>query len=303
MIEIKDVRWATKKEIDNFYRFLKEKTNEKDLFSYNWLSKNGDNFISLHDSFVDDKTKEQIKKYKLSYQQRLLDYKNKLHEYENSINRKCICRGDIVRVVFDNYEFMGCSNYRESGWEHFRLYKPTEPMSPDVFKYVYEPSSSYLVQMRNFYNLPKELKPSVLLEYLNMKGITPLAETMLKTAVNNKSRSNKREGIVKPILLKKMDKVKSQPMLMITLSDGTKMKKIPDFICTKNKKVFIIEQKKGVHLINESQTMLYCQAVSFLVNKSKKELEIDYRYVIEDGNTDDDNKIINFKDLEHYEFN
>jgi hypothetical protein len=301
--KIKDVRWATKKEVDNFYQFLKKKNNEKDLFTSDWLSKNGNYFIELHQKFINDKTDSQIEKYKLSFQSLLLYYKNKLSDYENSLNNKCICKGNIVRVVFDNYEFMGCDNFREKGWDHFRIYKPTKPISADLFNYVYEPSSNYLVEMRKFYNLPKELKPSIILEYLLMKDITPLAETMLKIASNNKTMSNNRENLVRPILLKKLDKVKSQPLMIITLSDGTKIKKIPDFVCVKNSKVYIIEQKKDVHLINESQMELYCQAVSFLVNKSNKTLELDYRYIIENGITDEKNRIINFKDLENYEFN
>jgi hypothetical protein len=301
--KIKDVRWATEKETINFYKFLKKKTNEKDLFTYNWLSKNGNYFINLHQNFVDDKTIDKISNYKLSYNQQLIQYKTNLIEYQKSINKKCICKGQLVKVVFDTYEFIGCDNYREPGWDHFRMYKPKEPIEPDYSNYKYEPSSNYLVELRKFYNLPKDLKPSIMQEYLIMKDVTLLAETLLKIGVNNKDTSNKRENIVKPILTKKLDKVKAQPLMIITLSDGNQIKKIPDFVCIKGEKVYIIEQKKDVHLINQAQTELYCEAVSFLINKSNKHLKVDYRYIIENGITDEENKIINFKDLEYYEFN
>jgi ssDNA-binding Zn-finger/Zn-ribbon topoisomerase 1 len=306
MIELIDARWATKEEVANHERFIKKTSKDKDLFTSDYLSKHGNEFIKLHERFIEDMTNEKKKQFKIEHTQDILKYDKDSKQYESLLGQRCVCKGDMRRVIMSDYEFIGCENYREQGFEHLRKYKPKMPVMPEYqINYIYEPSKQYLVKMRDFYNLPRDLKPSFLLEYLNMKEIKPLTDcsASLGLGKNNKSISDKRETIVKDLLSSKFDKLYFQKMMVLTYSDGTKQKRIPDLIGKKNNSLYIIEQKKYTYLIKESQTYNYYQAISLMLKKKKLDYDIKLIYIIEDGMTDLANNIINFKDLETYEFN
>jgi ssDNA-binding Zn-finger/Zn-ribbon topoisomerase 1 len=307
-MELISARWATPKEVENFFNSLKKNKKDKNEFTYKWLFENGNQFIELHSSFRND----WIKHIKQKSIERSLFYleqrKQMLKEYEDKkINLgRCICQGNLKVVRGDGYEFIGCDNYREQGYDHTKIYKP---YVNDFIDYDTLPeftlTSHYLSKLKEFYNLPKTLKVSILVEFLIMNDIELLypIQEYLKIGVTVSKASKTRENIVLPFLKKYFDKVYAQKMIIAKFTDTNQYQWFPDFICLKDNLCYIVEQKKNEDNINEYQTDRYLQALKYIAKSNNKTFDFRVLYIIEEGKADLTKSIINIKQISEYEFN
>lgn len=304
MDQLISARWATDKEKADFYKWLSSKNVSKNEFTNNWMANNGELLIQLHNRFADDMfvhKKEQHKQnqeeYKRKHEQKLLEYENRKANLQ-----KCVCFGNEVVREFSDYELIGCDNWMASGFDHTKIYKPKFiPSTPNEDWFIFEASTSYISQLRDFYSLPKELKISILIEYLLMNNVQLLNEDAKKgqlVAPESSRDSKKREQIVKSQLESKCDKVIYQKMIKATFEKSGNKTLIPDFILVKGDNLYLVEQKKREDLINIDQINNYLQCLKYL---SKRDYNISYFVIVEFGDTDLDRNIINFQDLNTYE--
>jgi hypothetical protein len=313
MLKIKNARWATPDEKNAFYQYVRSKNTNKDIATYDWLSINGAEFLRLHESYIEDKSKDKAEKILDSYEKSKQQYNEKLREFTQLKNNggRCECKGNLVYIDGGSYQMIGCDNWREQGYNHTKIYSPRFPELSNYCDQIisgeilYEPSTNYLQDLRVFYKLPKYLKPSLLLEYLLINGVKPLVniDAALSNARESSRTSKQRESIIKPVLHKLFDSVYHQKMIVVSFSDGSSRKIIPDFITIKNNSVYILEQKKSIDLISIEQIELYCKAVSIIMRNAKKDYELSYYFIVEQGESNLEERIINFKDLVNYEFN
>jgi hypothetical protein len=304
MDQLISARWATDKEVSDFWESVSKKNKSKNDFTNKWLSHNGEQFIKLHETFPGDmfehkKEQHKIRKeeYKKSHEQKLLEYENRKANLQ-----KCVCFGNEVVREFPDYELIGCDNWMASGFNHTKIYKPKWYEGNDSDdQFIFEASTQYISRLRDFYKLPKELKSSILIEFLLMNNIELLnadaKEAQLVGSTASKDSTN-REKLVKSILEKKGDKLGYQNMIKATFKyDGYSTLRT-DFILTKGANLYLIEQKKREDLIRENQINKYIQCLKYLAGK----YNIFYLVIVEFGDTNLEKNIINFKDLSTYEF-
>jgi hypothetical protein len=306
MDEIISARWATTKEVDDFYKWLNTKNKSKNDFTSKWLADNGEMFIRLHESYPDDYYNQKKQHYQELDVQRYENYKERLREYnyrKENLGR-CACFGN-ERVVLNGYEFIGCDNWQNSDYTHTKIYRPEwrERKEDELHSWcTFNPSPSYITQLRQFYGLPKDLKPSILVEYLMMNSIELYHKSVKegqKVGVTSSSDSKTRERLVRSVLDSKFDKVLHQKMIKAEFKYAGKKNLIPDFICVKGDSLYLIEQKKRADLIDEQQINNYLQCLKLLASR---EYNLKYFVIVEFGETDLYNNIVNFKDLSTYEF-
>lgn len=298
-------RWASKEEMDSFNQYKHKKNTDKDNFTREWLVENGERFIQLHRNFEEDYHEHKILKEQERYILSVQKYNQSVSTYEDykNGNYKCICKGNIRLVKGYNYEFIGCDNYQEEGFNHFKMSYPYTPKKYNVTKEEF--STSYLFKLKIFYNLPALLKESLLTEYLIMSGEDLYADLISRFNLTRsvKQKSNSRERIIKEILKNKFEKVSHQQGIKIKFTGEKERLIIPDFICIKNNNCYLIEQKKNIDNVNNYQTEIYFNALSYLIKTCQKDYILHYFNLIEEGYTDILNNIININDLKQYEFN
>jgi hypothetical protein len=307
-MELISARWATLKEVDDFYKYLKSSNKSKDEYTNKWLFENGSHFIQLHKSFEKDWIKFTKEKYNRYHQEYLQRQHQKLQEYQDRKNNlsRCICQGNEKVFKYNELEFIGCDNYREPGYDHTRIYKPSivnninDDVNPE-----FTLTSQYLSKLKTLYNLPKELKVSILAEFLVINDIELLypLQDKLKTGVDASKKSKTREQIVLPFLNKYFDKVYPQRMIIANFTDTKQYQWFPDFICLKDNLCYIVEQKKHQDLINTNQTDRYLQALKYIAKSNNKTFDFRVLYIIEEGKADLTKSIINIKQISEYEFN
>jgi hypothetical protein len=307
MDEIISARWATTKEVEDFYKWASQKNKSKNDFTSKWLADNGEMFIKLHKSYPDDYYNQKKQYYADLSVDRYESYKHQIREYNYKKENlgRCACFGNERIVTGHSYEFIGCDNWQSSGYTHTKINKPTwhENREEDLHHWcTFNPSPSYITQLRLFYGLPKELKPSILAEYLLMKNEELYHDGVKQgqnVGVSSATDSKMRERLVKSILDAKFEKVFHQKMIKAELKYTGKKTFIPDFICVKNDSLYLIEQKKRADLIDEQQINNYLQCLKLLASR---EYDLKYFVIVEFGETDLYNNIVNFKDLSTYEF-
>jgi hypothetical protein len=288
---IQYAKWATKEETDALFDYFKKKNKLKDSFTNYWLSENGNEFLKLHSTFYNDYSIALSNEYQYKYDK-------KVREYNNLLKSNCTCKGNLQVVKYDTYEFIGCENYREYGFDHVRVYKPKMfPFNePEI-------STNYLFKLKTLYNLPAELKESILYEYLLITNTKPLLDlsSKYKIATDAKSKSKKREAIIKDILAMKFKKVYHQKAIKIK-TDKERIK-IPDFICFTDNTCYVIEQKKTIENISDEQLNLYISALQWMANKANTNIVVKGYYILEEGEYDLNNNILTLDTLTTYEFN
>jgi ssDNA-binding Zn-finger/Zn-ribbon topoisomerase 1 len=306
MIEF--ARWATNKEIDDFYKWCKKKNDNNDFFTSDWLVKNGNNFIFLHQKYPDDIVKIKISEVNEYNENQKQAYRKQLDIFNSRLNSKCICGGNNVLLngYNDAYQFIGCDNYREQGFEHTKIYFP-RLWQKDIEQELtwLEIRTNYLNNLKKINNLPSELKESVLCQYLLMNNQTLYAdlESRFNLTRDVKIKSNSREKIIEKILIPKFEKVFYQKGIMVKMIGQKPKLKFPDFICINDSGCYIFEQKKTIDHINLSQAIEYQRILQHMIFKSKKDILVYNCFVIEEGVTDENNLIFNLKSLQEYEFN
>jgi ssDNA-binding Zn-finger/Zn-ribbon topoisomerase 1 len=293
MKHIEHAAWATKQEVDLLYEYFRNSRKNKDSLTNEWLVTNGDWFISKHNTFIDDWINYKLNEHNTRYYDRV-------RKYNSLISARCVCKGDLRKVKMQDYEFIGCENYKEQGYNHIREYKPREPIFEEP-----EISTMYLYHFKKLHNLPKELKESVLYEYLLMNGIEPYVDLSSKYTISKdaSAKSKKRELINKGLLERKFERLLYQKVLKVKYYGEKEKYKIVDFIGINSNKCIIFEQKKNVDLINEDQVHEYVNILKWISNKSNKTFTFDYFFVIEQGEPNHENKILTLQSLITYEFN
>jgi ssDNA-binding Zn-finger/Zn-ribbon topoisomerase 1 len=290
---IEYARWATKEERTNFWANIRKKSATKEELTYQWLVVNGDRFIELHSTFQDDW-------FEFKHKEHRHRFIKAAREYESMLGQRCVCKGDMRKVTMPTYEFIGCENYREQGFEHVRKYKPNYvPYSEN------EISTMYLYNLKQLHDLPKELKESILYEYLLMRNIETHADLSKKyqIAKDCSSRSNKREVINKNILSTIFDKLYHNKIILVKFSNNIEEFMRPDFIAIKGNKCILFEQKKNKNLIDETQVLRYLDAIKWMINNSLNKYSVEYFYIIEEGEPNFDKRILTLDTLLTYEFN
>lgn len=298
-------RWATNNEVIEFYNYLNNQKKSKNNFTTRWLADHGSVFIELHSRFNDEYSNYKMLQSKEGYLVARKEYLQKQleHNQRKSNLQLCACGFNEQIITLSNgFEFIGCKNYTDTNFIHTRIYPPHEP-HPYYLEYKYEPSSQYLTHLKSFYDLPKQLKNSILAEFLRMSGVELLydIDKITKIGPEVSANSKKRENLVKPILEQKFDKVSYQRMIKAKFKYSSKTTFIPDFICTKGSTVYLIEQKKDIHNVDEYQIESYLQCLKFIIDQSGKYYDLQYFIIIEFGESNLEKSVINFKDLSSYE--
>jgi hypothetical protein len=304
MDQLISARWATDKEVSDFWESVSKKNKSKNDFTNKWLSNNGDQFIKLHEAFPGDMFEHKKRMYQEKKVQRLADFEQKIIQYNDRKEnlQKCLCSADETIRIGSDYELIGCTKWMDLSQEHTKIYKPKWYEGNDSDEqFIFEASTQYISQLRDFYKLPKELKSSILIEFLLMNNIELLnadaKEAQLVGSTASKDSTN-REKLVKSILEKKGDKLGYQNMIKATFKyDGYSTLRT-DFILIKGGNLYLIEQKKREDLIREDQINKYIQCLKYLAGK----YNIFYLVIVEFGDTNLEKNIINFKDLSTYEF-
>jgi ssDNA-binding Zn-finger/Zn-ribbon topoisomerase 1 len=290
-------RFATEQEEDSFYAYLKRKNNEKNNFTEQWLLNNGRDFLILHENFkteyLEFKHSEHIEKEKERFKKivaKIKDFTTRKHNLG-----RCICQGNEIYIEGQYNNFIGCDNYREAGFKHTSI---TEPIWRENIPYPYEFTTQYLFLLKEFYDLPKELKESLLYEYLLLNNVTPIVDLHEKYNIvrDTKNKSNRRENIIKTILEKKYKKVYYQRMIKAKIN-GIVKTLIPDFICLNVDSCDLIEQKKNKYNIDENKTKLYIECLKYIANKPNNNIKFNIIYLVEEGETDNLKGIINLQSI------
>lgn len=275
-------RWATDDEVKNLYGFFKQKNQQKNSFTNNWLAKNGKHFLELHDNFEVDFYNVKYQNYRTQLQQsniRKINDGIRYNQIRQGKNNECQCGGVLKIVDLGHTEFVGCSNYRNKNVDHTKVYnyKPVE--IPDFFEWFemmskYESiiSSSYINDIKRINNLPKELKVSLLVEYLLMNNVEllhPKTSEIVKILPDIGSTSKKRENIILPILNSIFPTVAYQKVIYYKLKGEKPKYKIIDFLCHNKKEIFLFEQKKSPDDASIEQIYFYERLINYITKSYK----------------------------------
>jgi hypothetical protein len=287
-------RWAEPHEIETFHKYLRQKKQTKQDYTTNWLATNGSIFIESHHNFYNDYLLYINEKRHQDYVLRLASYQLDMEKYRALKNERgyCVCKGNLRHIKRDDYEFIGCENYREQGFEHYKIYPPNMPIPP-VDETDLELNTAYLFKLKQLYGFPQELKESILYEYLILNKIETLVDLSQKFTMlpNIKGKSDKRERILKPMLDNIFEKVYHQKYIMIKEFGQRQKLARPDFICMKKDFCYVIEQKKNFDSIRESQLRTYIAAVSLMIQKANKPYKVKGLFLLEEGESDIDKDI------------
>ena len=304
--ELLYARWASEKEVSDFYGYLNSQKKNKNDFTSKWLADHGGDFIDLHSRFFDEYYLHKKNIYLKRLEESIILYHERLSSYNHRKENLDLCPcGSKERIYsYNDYEFIGCPNYKDLNYNHTKIYPPWNPEknndSIDEIEH-YKPGPQYLSVLKKFYNLPKELKSSILSEFLKMNNIPLLSDVdkIVRVASDASSLSKNRENLVRPILENCFDKVYYQKMIKAKYKYNSKTTFIPDFICVKDDAIYLIEQKKNIDNVNMDQINQYMELISFMINKSEKNYHLKYLIVLEFGETNLEKQIINFKDLQN----
>ena len=304
-MKLLNARFANEEETKSFYQFLKSKVSNKNEFTKDWLKTNGKFFIEIHSKFYKDFNNYKINLQRERYSERWNKWKENVFFFENRKKNigRCVCGRSEGLYLIGKQEFIGCTNYKEQGYNHTKIYQPI--YEPIYTEYEVELTSNYLDDLKKFYKLPKELTQNILADYLMLNGVDMLVniEDRLSLTRNTSEKSKKRENLVKTFLQEKFIKLHHQKIIIAKFTDTKQTHFIPDFIGVTDKNIYLIEQKKNAELINKEQTDRYLLALDYIKKETKSEKQIKLIYLVEEGNNDLYNNILNFKNINDYEFN
>jgi len=276
-------RWATKEEKEKLDNFFIEKNHVKDKFTNDWLSKNGNSFLEMHDNYDDDFFNKRYNEEIQRLRDLNLKYINENIQYfkiKSGEKILCQCGGFLKIVNFNGSEFVGCSNYRNKDVNHSGVYQRQLKDLPSLFewkeKYIrtkeeYKDnifSSNYINEIKQINSLPSELKMSILLEFILMNGRQLYNEQAIEhvsKVVKTKTTSKKRENIIDPILKSIFIKAEAQKAIYFKLKDDKRPRmKFPDFIATDGKAIYLFEQKKSQDDADIYQINLYERLINYI---------------------------------------
>jgi ssDNA-binding Zn-finger/Zn-ribbon topoisomerase 1 len=283
MVEVEFARWATDEEVKKLKTFFLEKRLDKDEFTTKWLSTNGDLFLELHDrfdvDFFNSRYKERVhdlRKLNIRY----IDESLKYIKIKSGEKVECECGGVLKIVSYQGSEFVGCSNYKNESVTHTRVYQRVIKEIPSLYdfkqdfieqKESYKDCvfpSTYINEIKNTNNLPKELKMSILIEFLLMHNrdlYNPKVLDHVSKITQTGRTSKKREHIILPILQSLFTKAEGQKAIYYRLKGEKRNSiKFPDFVAHDGKSIFLFEQKKSEFDANINQINLYEKVIAFI---------------------------------------
>jgi hypothetical protein len=180
---------------------------------------------------------------------------------------------------------IGCTNYRDSNFEHFKMYRPklyTSEWTVEKRIEEFQVNKTYLSDIIK--RLSIKAKASDLYEFLLLNNVKlhrdDINREYFYTARNAQELSRKREELIYSQLSKKYDKLEKQLVIAYQYNYENFIRfAIPDVVVFNKKNIIIYEQKKSIELINLLQTNLYVDLISQMVDDS---YSITVKYVIEE---------------------
>jgi hypothetical protein len=300
-MKIEKVKLMNTEEVSNFKKKIYGAGSEKKQLSADYCVKNIDQLIQWHNEYFDIHIKSEYEKYI----QKTESYNESLHEKNQifidvkngSNNHKCIC-GSSLRYV-KNFDFVGCSNYNNSGQRHTTINFKEQREINDyfTFKSEYEFPKTYLNLFKKHYKIDFVMS-SVLYEFLfNIYKINPYTEfdyNVYNTGIHNQIKSKSEELIVKSICKSRYDNVLEQVHFSMLL-DGKFSVRIVDLICAKDDTIYVIEQKKHSGLVDVLKLELYKDIVTaYLISKNDNRKVKAFTVVYEGAESEGDFITLNY---------
>jgi hypothetical protein len=298
-MKIKSARFATEKEVQSLENFMTGNNDEKSRFTNDWLLQNKDFFLKCYDDYPKDYTAQKQKEVDANNEKKLIEYNERMDEFEKLKNGICKCGYKNELYYWNETEVVGCPNYRDSDFEHTKMWKPWCYQSGP---FLLEHNTQTFNRIKKLYDLPAGLKVSILEDFVEMNG-KELYYERKHIVLNNKIDSARREQMVKNILEEKFEKVAHQKWIKYQLDIGKEKYCKPDFVCKSENYIYMIEQKKQASNIYKEQTDLYVDCIKFITNNAGINLPIKVVYVVEfEEKTNTDLTIIPFSNLSEYIF-
>lgn len=290
MSDFKFVRRATEKDLDIRKSRIEKGRNKATLDQLQQIS---EMIIKVHNSYYDEKLKEFTDKVTFQEEERQLKYKVESEKFNKMVNTiqsgvkptlKCNCLGDLTYYNRD-FEMIGCTNYRDSNFEHVKMYRPklyTSEWTVEKRIEEFQVNKTYLSDIIK--RLSIKAKASDLYEFLVLNNVKlhrdDINREYFYTARNAQELSRKREELIYSQLSKKYDKLEKQLVIAYQYNYENFIRfAIPDVVVFDKKNIIIYEQKKSIELINLLQTNLYVDLISQMVDDS---YNITVKYVIEE---------------------
>lgn len=301
------VRWATEQDKE-IRKSRIEKHKKKSNLTF--LQENKEAIIKIHQDYYYQKQDEYLVKQKEIFNNYNNSYKEKLFKFNalklqvksSLYNHTCVCGGNLI---YNNYfNFIGCDNYKEQGFEHYKLYEPyNSNFTPDIELANFEISKQYLSEVAK--KIDKSIKASDLYEFLILNNVelhrNDITRESFYIAKESSELSKKREILIGSILNKKFNRVGHQVLITYQLEKENYIRfAVPDFLVKLDNKVLLFEQKKNEDLVRDTQLSLYKSLINKLIN-----LSLETYVIVEEGtiSTNQDYTILNLNTLETYEFN
>jgi hypothetical protein len=288
MTEFEFVRWFTKDDYDllnKVINFNKDKNNTESQLS--WLQKNASEVIGLNEMYYTSELERQKQEGILRCQTKKANNKI-IDDVKNGEIVKCSCGSNLKWV--ENYNFVGCSNYRDLSTEHNhpKNYNTSEFYIDDS-DYVnpnFKPKicSSYLSIICKIIKKEHNFKIQAnnLFEFYILNDVkiynNDISRDKFFILRESSALSKKREILIKNILEEHNIRFGYQKNIMYKIKGERQGHKIPDFVAVINGVYTIIEQKKNIDNINDSQVEFYKELIQFMHPKAL----IDIVYVIEE---------------------
>lgn len=297
-MKIIDVRWETPEEKQKRINYYSEKNAQKDEASLIYCTNNLNKIISDYEIFKTNYKESKLKEQEDYYNKSLESYNNKIENAKKTeliiqniqAGELYLCKcGGKLRYI-DNFNFVGCVNYKDKSKEHNTINFPNWSIINDYKpkKYEIEYSKKHLELFRNQFNIPDFVKLSILYNFLKSNNVEILGDLSLdfyNNSRNSNLNSNNEEKIILQILKNKFKKVYHQQGIKFktNLDFGYKTK-VPDFIAVNDDCIYLFEAKKSISNIDSSQLFLYNLLLQHILDNKKQHKNIKCYFIIFDPN-------------------
>lgn len=299
MYIIRSARVASIQEKTDLLKRLIGNGNYKKQFSYYYCIKNESFIKDAYNQFYNDyrlkkynEYKEQIRHSNIriakNYSDRKSNYTEDLNNWNRWIdllteqpnNTFCEC-GSSLRYI-KSHDFIGCSNYSDFTQSHTAFNKPFYREDQYIIQKCddfntwdanFEYSKMYLHYFKKDYNLPNDLMQSILYEFIHgiwklPKITNDLDSNFYTTRDKVNKRSKKEEQIIYNVLKSKFNVVLDQPMIIYNIEGDNKTKCFPDFICSNDDIVLVIDVKKNPSQIDDDRLTKYHELVQYICDST-----------------------------------
>lgn len=306
-MNITNVRWESTKSLNYKINYRKEKQKSNNEFSINYCSENIKQLIDWYENFEFLYQEQKYIEACKNLQQRKINAINTekiINDVINGKNHLCTC-GSKLRYI-ENYNFVGCTNYKNKSIKHdsynypnWELINSNNNINTEDFKLTGDHLSNYKL----FFNIPKEVKTSVIFKFLkanNVKFHVEINESKFNLLPQEKRNSSNEELIIKNILEQKYKKVNYQSGIEYQLDNIEKWNScIPDFICQNDTEIVVFEVKKSIENVYYNQLDLYHNLIDILKTKSNINKVVKSYFIIFTPFTGGYNKCLTINNLKN----